>query len=119
MLNQPQSVIYPTSDIVASRAYFASLLGIEPYFVAENYVGFSVNGYELGLFALADPEAGPMTYWGVDDITVAFSDLLSTGATEVEAIHDVGGGIKMANVRTPDGFPLGIIENPSFAPTDR
>ena len=53
MFHGLRSVIYPAPDLPASRAWFASLLGTEPYFDEPFYVGFSVGGYELGL----DPNA--------------------------------------------------------------
>ena len=55
-----RTVIYPTPDLAASKAWFARLLGVEPYFDEPFYVGFNVAGYELAL----DPSGDPATYWG-------------------------------------------------------
>jgi catechol 2,3-dioxygenase-like lactoylglutathione lyase family enzyme len=44
-----RSVIYPTHDLAASRDWFATLLGVQPYFDEPFYVGFSLGGFELGL----------------------------------------------------------------------
>ncbi len=109
----PRSVIYPTSDITTSKAWYSKVLGVEPYFDQPGYAGFNVNGFELGLFPAGDPKRGPMTYWGVLDIESSLSDLIDHGATVLEPVHDVGGGIRMANVLDPEGHPFGLIENPN------
>ncbi len=109
----PQSVIYPTSDLAASKAWYSNALGVEPYFDQPGYVGFNVNGSELGLFPTGDAKRGPMTYWGVLDIESALAHLIGCGATMLDPIHDVGGGIRMADVLDPEGHAFGLIENPT------
>jgi len=52
--------------------------------------------------------------WGVANVETEFKRLLSLGATELEPVTDVGGGIKVASVQDPFGNRLGIIENPHF-----
>ena len=56
------------------------------------------------------------------DAEKAQASLLTAGATEREAVHEVGGGIRVASVRLPPAAGvggtravLGIIENPHFA----
>ena len=110
-----RSLIYPAPDLDAAKAWYSRVLGIEPYFDQPFYVGFEVGGYELGLHPGGDPDAGPKTYWGVDDIEVAHARLIDAGATRVDPIAEVGEGIKMAAVRDPAGYVLGIIENPHFS----
>ena len=79
------------------------------------YVGFAVGGFELGLLPNAQPgTAGPQPLWGVADISSAYARLLTLGATELEPVTEVGGGIKVAAVQDPFGNRLGIIENPHF-----
>jgi len=83
---------------------------LEPF-----YVGFSVGGFELGL--LPDGTAGttgPQPLWGVASAAAEFERLLALGATELEPVTEVGGGIKVAAVKDPFGNRLGIIENPLF-----
>jgi hypothetical protein len=62
-----RSVIYPTTNLVADKTWWIDLLGIEPYFDEEFYVGFNVGGYELGLDPNASTEgdATSTVYWGV------------------------------------------------------
>jgi predicted enzyme related to lactoylglutathione lyase len=40
--------------------------------------------------------------------------VLATGATLLEPVTDVGGGIRVAAVRDPFGNRLGLIQNPAF-----
>jgi predicted enzyme related to lactoylglutathione lyase len=110
-----RTVIYPAPDLERAKAWYASLLGTQPYFDQPFYVGFDVGGYELGLDP--DPEAGadgPRTYWGVDDADSALAQLLAVGARPHGAVADVGEGIRVASVLDPSGHIVGIIENPHF-----
>ena len=109
-----RTLVYPAPDLAAAKAWFSELLGVEPYFDEPFYVGFDVGGYELGLDPDHSPELGPTTYWGVEDADAALAKLVAAGARTVNAVRDVGEGIRVATVETPDGFPLGIIENPNF-----
>ncbi len=113
MLQGLRSAIYPVIDLERSRRWYRDLLGVAPYYDTDRYVGFEVGGYELGLFPGGDPGRCDV-YWGVADIEAALATLLAAGATEHQAIHDVGDGIRMASVIEPGGAPLGIIENPHF-----
>ncbi len=109
-----RTVIYPSPDLTAAKAWWATLLGIEPYFDEPFYVGFEVGGYELGLLPDADPGDGALTYWGVPDVAVAVADAVAAGATEHVPPAEVGDGIVTATVRTPHGAIVGFIYNPHF-----
>lgn len=109
-----RTVIHPAPDLAASKAWWTTFLGRDPYFDEPFYVGFSVGGYELGLLPDADPADGAQVYWGVDDVTVAVRDALAEGAVELAPPTDVGEGIVTATVRIPDGSVVGFIVNPSF-----
>lgn len=112
-----RTAIYPVADIAAAKAWYARLLGQEPYFEEPFYVGFSVGGFELGLLPDGAPgTAGPQPLWGVADAAMAFARLLELGATALEPVTEVGGGIKVAAVIDPFGNRFGIIENPHFDP---
>ena len=109
-----RTTIYPTADIAASKAWYRSVLGIEPYFDQPFYVGYDVRGYELGLQPAEDLAVGAVTYWGVADIGVALAHLHEHGATPRSGPDDVGDDIRVATVIEPSGTVLGIIENPHF-----
>lgn len=66
-----RTVIYPATDLHAAKAEATALLGTDPYFDSDFYVGYSVAGFEFALDPHADPAAGPIAYWGVPDAEVA------------------------------------------------
>lgn len=109
-----RTVIYPAVDLEAATEWWSSVLGKQPYFEQPFYVGFEVGGYELGLDPGADPDAGPITYWGVDSIEDALGTLMGGGAQPHSDIAEVGEGIKVAAVMNPQGCIVGVIENPHF-----
>lgn len=110
-----RSVIYPAPDLAAAKDWYSKVLGQVPYFDEPSYVGFSVGGFELGLVPDARPgSTGAQPLWGVTDIESAYARLMELGATALEPVTEVGGGIKVAAVRDPFGNRFGIIENPHF-----
>ena len=110
-----RTALYPAPDLAAGKAWYAQALGVAPYFDEPFHVGFNVGGFELGLVPDAKPgDAGAQPLWGVDDIAAEVDRLVALGATPIDAIADVGGGIKVAAVRDPFGNRLGLIENPLF-----
>lgn len=110
------TVKYAVPDLDAAKAFYTKASGVPPYFDEPFYVGFNIAGDELGL----DPDlstvkngpGGAVAYWGVADITAAHAHLVACGATSVEAVTEVGGGIKVATLADPWGNLIGIIENP-------
>lgn len=117
MLLGLRTAIYPVKDLAAARAWYAQITGHQPYFDQPFYVGFSVGGFELGLIPDGEPgTTGAQPLWGVSDAASALGVLLSKGATLLEPVTEVGGGIKVAAVSDPFGNRLGIIENPQFDP---
>jgi catechol 2,3-dioxygenase-like lactoylglutathione lyase family enzyme len=109
-----RTVIYPSPDLDAAKAWWSRFLGIEPYFDEPFYVGYDVGGYELGLLPNGDPADGALTYWGVDDVAGAVAAAIADGSTEHVPASEVGEGIVTATVRTPTGAILGLIFNPHF-----
>ena len=115
MLLGLRTIIYPAPDLSKAKQWYCEVLERQPYFDEPFYVGFSVGGFELGLVPDAQPGiAGPQAMWGVTSVETQFKRLIALGATQLEAVTDVGGGIKVAAVQDPFGNRLGIIENPHF-----
>ncbi|MFN8026419.1 MAG: VOC family protein [Acidimicrobiia bacterium] len=105
-------------DLEASKRWWATALGTEPYFDQPFYVGFDVGGYELGLMPVGDGGvAESVVYWGVRDVEAAVESLVGRGAVVRDPVEDVGEGIRMAVLTVPDGSVVGVIENPNFAAT--
>ncbi len=119
MLLGLRTVIYKVPDLATAKAWYASLLGIAPYFDEPFYVGFNVGGFELGLDPdLSERGAGPggaLAYWGVENLRELLQRLDAQGVTPVSALQEVGAGILVAAVEDPFGNHVGLIENPHFA----
>ncbi len=110
-----RTVVYPAPDLPRAKQWYTDALGIAPYFDQPFYVGFTVGGFELGLVPDGTPAVtGPQPLWGVADIAAVHAHLLALGAIPLEAITDVGEGIRVASVVDPFGNRLGLIENPHF-----
>lgn len=113
-----RTAAYQVKDLARAKAWYANVLGIQPYFDQPFYVGFNVGGYELGLVptqeAGAKRAASGIAYWGVPDANAAYKRLLELGATPAEPVQDVGEGIRIGAVHDPFGNLLGVIQNPNF-----
>ena len=111
------TAIYHVNDITQAKAWYADMLGQQPYFDQPFYVGFNLAGHELGLLPVADAprqELGSVAYWGVKDIAQAAAMIEAKGLSLFEPVKDVGGGIKVASFLDADGNVIGLIENPHF-----
>jgi len=112
---------YEVQDMAKAKEWYSKALGMQPYFDEPAfYVGYNVGGYDLGLVpapkAEAKRAAAGVAYWGVEDAHAAYKRLIELGATPVEEVQDVGGGMLVGEVRDPFGNVLGIIYNPLFKP---
>lgn len=113
-----RTTIYKVPDLPKAKVWYAKAFQAQPYFDEPFYVGFSIQGYELGLV----PEEGEIgirgdfvvAYWGVTEIQKEYDRLLQLGAVQQEAPHNVGGEIEVAIVKDPWGNCIGLIYNPEF-----
>jgi predicted enzyme related to lactoylglutathione lyase len=116
-LRSLRSTIYKVDDLARAKAFYTAALGKPPYFDQPFYVGFEVDGQELGL----DPDVssqrpgpgGAVAYWRVDDIAAACALLREHGGKAVEPPHEVGGGIQVAVVADVCGNLVGLIQTPA------
>jgi len=110
-----KSIIYPSTDLDADKKFWENITGVAPYFDQPYYVGFSINGCELGL----DPNASnagltyPVTYWHVDNTKEAAKKIVADGATVFAELKDVGEGMMMGTFKDLNGNIFGIIDNPN------
>ena len=109
-----RSLIYPAPDLETSKAWWTKVLGKEPYFDDGGYVGFDLGGYELGLNSHSQTLKGPITYIGVNDVTAAVSELVAAGARVLMEPMDVGSGIILVDIYSPQNEVFGVIFNPYF-----
>jgi predicted enzyme related to lactoylglutathione lyase len=107
-----RTVVYKVSNLAQAKEWFSEALHQSPYFDEPYYVGFNIGGYELGLDPDLIGSSSEIVYWGVSDIEQAIEKLIAAGAEMVDGIRDVGGGIRLASVREPQGNIFGVIENP-------
>jgi predicted enzyme related to lactoylglutathione lyase len=113
MFQKLRTVIYKVSDLNAAKAWYSDITGVLPYFDEPFYVGFDINGCELGL----DPDiknsvSGSQTvsYWAVEDLIQSLQKLSDKGAAIVQPRTNVGGPIHVAIVKDPFGNLVGLIE---------
>lgn len=120
MIKGLRTVIYQVKDLAKAKAWYTLLLGKPPYFDEAFYVGFNVEGFELGLQTEEEGISfgnSMVAYWGVKDAKQVYEFLVKEGSIPVEPITDVGGGILLGTVIDPCGNVFGIIENPTFVYT--
>ena len=106
-----ETIIYPVKDLARAKEVYRTLLGTEPYMDQPYYVGFRVDGQEIGL----DPSGqhgnnGPVNYRHVEDITKELDRLVSAGAEIQQSPKSVGGGRQIATVRDGSGNVVGLIQ---------
>ncbi len=117
MIQGLRTVIYYVKDLDKAKAWFTNIFGKPPYFDEPFYVGYNIEGFELGLHPDKDGENfgnNIVAYWGVKDARVVYDHLLEIGSIANEPITDVGGGILLGTVIDPVGNVFGIIQNPHF-----
>ena len=128
MLRGLSTVSFFADDVVIAQAWYAELLGIEPYFVrpvqgTPAYVEFRIGDYqhELGIIdsrfaprGRPDTAAGAVIYWHVDDVRGAYDRLISMGATAYEEPVERGPGFVTASVIDPFGNILGVMYNQHY-----
>ena len=113
MFKKLRTVIYHVTDIEKAKQWYIDVTGIQPYFDEPFYVGFDINGCELGLDPDMDNvDEGNMAvaYWLVNDIEASVKKLILNGATIILDIAGVGEGIKTAVIKDPFGNAVGLIE---------
>ena len=105
-----KAIIYPVKDLEKAKAVFTVLLGTPPEQDAPYYVGWTVDGQNIGLnpHGFDQGMTGPVPYVDVADIKSRFDALVAAGASIVQEVTDVGGGTQIASVKDADGNIVGI-----------
>ncbi len=113
MLKGLRTIVYHVSNLEVAKMWYSEMFNIKPYFDESFYVGFDINGCELGLDPSANEYSGgnsSITYWKVDDVEDAFDRLRKKKVIIHQDIHSVGEGIKLGSIRDPFGNVIGLIE---------
>ena len=112
MLQKLRTVIYHVHDLAKAKEWYTQLTGSNPYFDEVFYVGFDINGCELGL----DPDMSgvkegnhSVAYWSVEDIDAAVKKATELGAALITPVANVGGTIYTAVIQDPFGNSIGFI----------
>lgn len=102
--------VIPTTDAQAAKSIISALAG-EPHTDQPFYVGWNVNGLEVGLNpgGHASGMTGPTNYWNVQDVAAAQEELVAAGATLGQQATEVGGGTTIGTVTDADGNVYGLI----------
>ena len=110
MADNFKAIIYPVKDLAKATAVFTALLGAAPEQDAPYYVGWTVDGQNIGLnpHGFDQGMTGPVPYVDVADIKTRLEALLAAGASVVQDISDVGGGVQIASVKDADGNVIGL-----------
>jgi predicted enzyme related to lactoylglutathione lyase len=110
-MNTFDNILYTVSDLNAAKTIHRALLGTEPHTDQPHYVGFNVNGVEIGLTPRTeDGPTVPVAHIRVPDIQAALEQAQDAGATLVDQPRDVGGGNLVATVSDSDGTILGLVQ---------
>lgn len=114
---QLNTVLYPVKDLDKAKAFFAAFLGVDPHVDSPYYVGFSVNGAEIGLLpeGLNQGMTGPVPFFDVDDISTSLGDLKAAGAQVIQEPTDVGAGMLVAKVKDANDNDIGLRQLPAGA----
>ena len=122
------TVSYYADDMLAARAWYSELLGIEAYFQRPNeeipaYIECRIDDYqhELGIVdrkyapkGSAGVPGGAILFWAVDNLEAALERVKSMGATEYEPQTVRGDGFVTASVVDPFGNVLGLMYNKHY-----
>ncbi len=115
-------------DVGKARDWYASFLGVQPYFQRPDadhpmYVEFRLGDYqhELGIIdrRFLPPgnhgqACGVIARWHVDDVPATLQQLTKLGATEYEPFTEREGGFVTASAIDPFGNVLGLITSPHY-----
>ncbi|MCA6074570.1 VOC family protein [Fulvivirga sedimenti] len=116
-MNGLRTIVYRVPDLQAARKWYSDVFNVSPYFDEPFYIGFNIGGFELGLQPGDGTNLDPthhVSYWGTDNLEESVESFRKAGATVLENLEDVGGGIRVAVMGDPWGNPVGLIENPHF-----
>jgi predicted enzyme related to lactoylglutathione lyase len=110
-----RTLVYPVKDLDQAKALYNKLLGAEPSVDSPYYVGWQLDGLDIGL----DPNGhkvgltSPVSYYRVDDISASLQTLLDSGAHLLRSVRGVGNGRLIASVKDADGNIVGLLQDAS------
>jgi predicted enzyme related to lactoylglutathione lyase len=113
MLKGLRTIVYHAPDLEGAKTFYTQLTETAPYFEEPYYIGFNINGIELGL----DPDLTNITkgnnqvvYWKVDAIAPVLQKAIDLGGSLVQDATNVGEDTFVAQFSDPWGNVIGLIE---------
>jgi len=109
-----RTILYPVRDLAKAKALFTQLAGREPVADSPYYVGFDLDGQQIGLVPNGHDSqhmTGATPFWHVDDIEASVKAVLEAGGTMQQEIHGVGNGRRVAAVIDTEGNVLGFLQD--------
>jgi predicted enzyme related to lactoylglutathione lyase len=111
MANNLPIIVFPVKDVEKAKKFYNTYLGTEPYVDGEYYVGYKLDGQEVGL----DPNGKTIvSYIEIEDINASLETLVEVGAVIIMEPKDVGGGMMVAQVEI-EGNVMGLRQVPKKA----
>jgi len=109
------TVLYPVKDVDQAKATFSALFGVEPHADSPYYVGYEVDGSEIGLVPGGHDQGmtGPEAFYDVEDINATIEALTAAGGVVVQEPRDVAMGLLVAKVRDTQGNIIGVKQPPA------
>ena len=101
-----RSLVIPVSDLDAAKVVYSTLLG-SPHTDQPYYVGYNVDGFEVGLNP-GHTSTGPVAFADVEDLDATREALLAAGATELSAPRQVAAEARVCVLADADGNPIGL-----------
>lgn len=113
-MNNVSLIVYPAADLAKAQRFFRELLGTDPYYAGDYYVGYRIGELEIGL----DPNganygSGAIPFWTVSDISASIKALVDAGGTVVQDATNVGNGMLAARLKDPSGALVGLRQAPT------
>ena len=114
MTTEMKTVLYTVKDLASSTSLFTTLLGQAPHADTPYYVGFNVEGVEVGLVpeGPAGGAGASVAYFDVADIAATVQALVALGAEVLQEPADVARGLLVAKVRDANGAEIGLRQVP-------
>src|SRR5215475_7636665 len=104
-----KTILYPVRDLAKTQELFTRLLGVAPTAESPYYVGYEIDGQQIGLVPGGHDSqnmTGATAFLHVDDIKASVQTVLDAGGTTQQEIKDVGNGRQVAAVVDAEGNVL-------------
>jgi lactoylglutathione lyase len=105
------TIVIPVEDLATATAFYTTAFGVEPHTETPYYVGFNLDGQEIGINPNGDKDrmTGPVVYWSTDDLAAKVAEVEAADGTVVRPVTQVGGGTSLALMTDPAGNQVGFI----------